>query len=99
MDDFEALNIKSIPTRENMVTNALIISASALQLVERTKLKWFLVELVFAPSILDNIRNFQVFQDDQHILKFIMCCGHFEGQEIDDILDNKPKNDELKDKD
>ena len=39
MDDFEALNIKSIPRRKNMVLDALVISASALQLVKRTKLK------------------------------------------------------------
>ena len=58
MDDFKALNIKSIPRRKNMVADALAISASALQLVERMKLKIFLVELVVAPSILDNITNF-----------------------------------------
>ena len=82
-----------------MVADALTISASALWPVKRTKLKWFSVELVVVPSILDNITNFQVFQDDQHILKFIMCSGHFRGQEIDDTLDDKPKNDELEDED
>ena len=61
MDDFEALNIKSIPRRNNVVENALAISVSALQLVERTKLKRFLVELVIVPSIPNNITNFQVF--------------------------------------
>ena len=39
MDDFEALNIKSIPRRKNVVADALAISASALQPVERTNLK------------------------------------------------------------
>ena len=38
MDDFEALNIKSIPRRKNMVADALAILASALQPVERMKL-------------------------------------------------------------
>ena len=78
-DDFEALNINSIPRRKNMVENALTISANTLQLFERTKLRILSVELVVAPSILDNIKNFQVFQDDQHILKFIMCSHHFSG--------------------
>ena len=82
-----------------MVADALTILASALQLVERMKLKTFLVELVATPSILENITNFQVFQDDQHILEFIMCSDHFEGQEIDDTLDDKPEGDELEDKD
>ena len=43
MDDLEALNIKSIPRRKNMVENALVILASALQPVERKKLKKKLV--------------------------------------------------------
>lgn len=99
MDDFEALNIKSISRKKNMVANALAISASALQPFERMKLKRFSIELVSAPCILDNITNFQVFQDDQHILKFIMCNGHFKGQEIDDAPNNKLEDDELEDED
>ena len=55
--------------------------------------------MVAALTILDNIMNFQVFQDDQHILKFIMCNVHFKGQEIDDTPDEKPKDDELEDED
>ena len=99
MDDFEALNINSIPRRKNMVVDALTISASALQLVKRMKLKRFLVELVVVSSIPNNIKNFQIFQDDQHIIKFIMCNGHFKGQEIDETLGDKPEDDELEDED
>ncbi len=99
LDDFEALNIKSIRRRKNMVVDALAISISALQPVERTKLKIFLVELVVVPSILDNITNFQVFEDDQHILQFIMCNHHFEGQEIDDTPDDRLEDDGLEDED
>ena len=51
--------------------------------------------MVTIPSIPDNITNFQIFQDDQHILKFIMCSFHFQGQEIDDTPDDKPEDDEL----
>lgn len=99
MENFEALNIRSIPRRRNMIVNALAISASALQLVERTKLKIFLVELISALSIPNNILNFQVFYDDQHILEFIMCNAIFKGQEIDDTFDDKLKDDELEDED
>ena len=99
MDDFEALNVRSISRRKNMVANALAISASALQPVERTKLKIFSFELVVVPSILDNITNFQVFQDDQHILEFIMSSGHFKGKEIDDTPNDKPENDKIEDED
>ena len=57
-DDFESLSIRSIPRRKNMVADAVAISASALQPVERTKLKNFLVELVAVPFIPDNITKF-----------------------------------------
>ena len=99
MDDFKALNIKSIPRRKNMVADALAISTSALQLVERTKLKIFLVELVVFLSVPNNIKKIQVFQNDQHILEFIMCSHHFEGQEIDNTPDEKLEDDELEDED
>ena len=99
MDEFESLNIKSIPRRKNVVADTLSISASTLQPVERKKLKRFLVKLVFLPSIPNNITNIQVFQDDQNILNFIMCSHHFQGQEIDDTPDDKPEDDELEDDD
>ena len=99
MDDFEALNIRSILRRKNMVVDALAILASALQPVKRTKLKQFSVELVVVPSILENIIKFQVFQDNQHILEFIVCNCHFKRQDIDDTPDDKPENDEFEDED
>lgn len=97
MEYFEALNIGSIPKRRNVVVDALAISTSALEPIERMKLKRFLVELVASLCIMDNITNFQVFQDDQHILELIMCNGLFKGQEIDDTLDDRPKDDEIED--
>jgi hypothetical protein len=99
MDDFKALNMRSILRRKNMVENALAISTSALQPIEQTKLKIFSIKLVAIPSIPDNIMNFQVFQDDQHILKFIMSNGHFKGQEIDNTPDDKAESDEIEDED
>ena len=58
MDEFEALNIKSIPRRKNVVADTLAILENTLQPIERMKLKIFLVELVSIPSILENITNF-----------------------------------------
>ena len=40
MEDFEALNIKSIPRRRNMVVDALEISTSALQPIKRKKISF-----------------------------------------------------------
>lgn len=41
------------------------------------------VEIKSRPSIPDNIHNWQVFEDDDGILKFIQCIDRYETQEID----------------
>ena len=92
MEDFQAFNIRSIPWKKNAIADALATSASALSTMEWTKLSRFLVELVVVPSILDNITNFQVFQDDQHILEFVLSSQMFEGQ----IIDVEPNGDKEK---
>lgn len=55
---FQAFNIRSIPQRENTISNMLATSASTLLPMEQTRLKIFYVELVVARSILGNITNF-----------------------------------------
>ena len=71
----------------------LATSTSVLLPMECTPLKRFSVELVAALSILGNITKFQVFQDDQHILEFILSSWMFEGQ----MIDEEPKEGEEKD--
>lgn len=51
MEYFEALNVKSILRRRNVVTDALVISVSALQPMERMKLKRFLEEKLWLPHL------------------------------------------------
>lgn len=47
-------------------------------------LKKFTVELLSTPAIPNNIKNFQVFDDDKQILDFLTCSGVFEAQIIDE---------------
>lgn len=72
INNFEAFNIQSVPRRIHVVVDALVVLESSLQPLEKSKLKKFFIELVAIPTILDNVTNFQVFQDDQQILEFIM---------------------------
>ena len=41
-------------------------------------------ELLFSPSVLDNITNMRVFDDDQQILECVMNDDTFKGSIIDD---------------
>ena len=46
--------------------------------------KKFSVELIYRPSILDNITNLRIFEDDKQIIKFLHSDDTFKGSMIDD---------------
>jgi len=58
------------------------------------------VELIFRPSMPDNISNWQVFEDDEKILEFLHCEKTFKSAVIDEKEHDKlmnEKEDEEKD--
>ena len=44
----------------------------------------FSIELIYKPSIPDNITNWRVFKDDEHIINFLHSEDTFKGLVIDD---------------
>ena len=46
---------------------------------------FFLVELIFRPSILDNIFNWHVFDNDVQVLNFLMDEDTFKYSAIDEV--------------
>ena len=63
---FEAFNINSIPRFQNQEVNFLANVASKL-----VPPNTFSIELIFGPSIPDNITNWRVFDDDMQVLNFL----------------------------
>jgi hypothetical protein len=53
-----------------------------LQLLSLAGLKTFIVELTPTLSVLDNVINFKVFEDRNHILKFFISSNYFSSQVI-----------------
>lgn len=52
------------------------------------------VEIKSRPAIPDNVYNWQVFADDEDILRFIQCVDDYDGQKIDcnalvEVVDNR----------
>lgn len=84
IEDFDAFGISLIPREENQIANSLVVAASTLEPMQGSKLKRFLVELISTLIVLDNVRKFQVFDDDQHILAFLASSDVFAGQIIDE---------------
>jgi hypothetical protein len=60
----------------------------------------FFVELIFGPSILENISNWRIFNDDQQIVEFVSSESTFHDTSIDDEEHTKTLEkfqDEMKD--
>jgi hypothetical protein len=65
MNQFSTFNIHSIPRLNNSEADLLANVASKLFPAEGLSPNAFSVELLFRPSVLDNITNWIVFKDDQ----------------------------------
>jgi ribonuclease HI len=71
MNKFSTFNINSIPRLNNSEADLLANVASNFFPAEGLSTNAFSVELLFRPSILDNIMNWRVSDDDQQIISFL----------------------------
>ena len=84
MNKFEAFNIRSIPHSLNFEVD--IVANTTLNICPSNDFSHdkFIVELIYRSSILDNIMNWKVFEDDEQIIKFLHSEDTFKGPIIDD---------------
>jgi hypothetical protein len=68
---FEVVSIEAVPREENYVVDALAVSASTLQPCDGPLQNLCKMEILFRPSIPDNFEHWQVFEDDDQILRFM----------------------------
>ena len=74
---FTAFNISSIPRLHNANADLLANVASRLIPSEDFSPDRFSIELIFKPSIPDNITNWRVFNDDPDIVSFLTSEGSY----------------------
>ena len=77
MEFFDALNIEAIPRDQNCAADKLAVPASTLQPLEEMLGGDCPLEINFRPSVPDNVEHWQVFKDDEQILKFINNINEF----------------------
>ena len=77
MEFFDALNIIEIPREQNSMADKLAVAASTLQLSEELMNGDEKLEINFRPSVSDNMEHWQVFRDDEQILRFIHNVQEF----------------------
>ena len=73
-------NINSIPRIQNVAADLLATSTARLVPTNNK----FSIELIFRPSIPDNVTNLRVFDDDQQIFEFLTNDETFKESVIDD---------------
>jgi hypothetical protein len=84
---FLAFNISFIPREENSMDDSLAVSTSNFRVPLPPKLKYN-VEVKYRPSILDNVKNWKVFEDDHEIKRFIETVDEFSSLHIDQDHDS-----------
>ena len=83
-NSFSAFNIKFVPRSQNFDADLLANIASRLILPECLSPQTFSIELMYRPSIPNNVTNWKVFDDDQQILDFLSVQDTFAGMAIDE---------------
>jgi hypothetical protein len=79
-----AFNISHVPRSLNYDAYLLANVASRLIPSEGIMPDTFSVELLYKPSVPDNVTNWRVFDDDQQIISFLHLEGNFKDSVIDE---------------
>jgi ribonuclease HI len=86
IDNFEAFNITTVPRMQNTLVDSLYTMASILSPLEEYEASTFAVEMIFKPSVPNNISNWKVFEGDEHIVDFLTNQDNFKDLAIDDEI-------------
>ena len=65
------------------MVDSLVVAASNFKVPIEPKASYE-IHIKYRPSFLDNIKHWQVFEDDQQVQKFLECIGEFSESQIDE---------------
>ena len=80
---FEECKFNMIPRLQNCIADYLATRATVFKFSIYPNRKYE-IEVKHRPSILDNVKNWQVFEDDKQIQNFLNLIGEFDGLTIDE---------------
>jgi hypothetical protein len=86
IENFEAFNITVIPRAKKTLVDSLATVASRISPLENYQSSWFTVELLYKPSMPNNIYNWKVFEGDEQIIKILTNQDNFRDLAIDDKM-------------
>jgi ribonuclease HI len=77
INDLDALNLSVTPREQNSKVDELAVVASTLQRLDSLIDENISVEVIFRPSVPDNLKHWQVFDDDKQVIKFLTHMHEF----------------------
>jgi len=84
--NFEDFNITIVPGTKNTLVDSLATVASILSPLEYYEASRFAIELVYKPSVPNNIYNWKLFEGDEEIVDFLTNQENFKELAIDDEI-------------
>jgi ribonuclease HI len=85
---FKRISLEAVPREKNHVVDALAVSASTLQPCEGPLHDQCKMEVLFRPSIPDNLEHWQVFEDDDQIIRFMENSKEFTDTQINFLAES-----------
>ena len=79
---FLEFNIQFMPREQNRMADSLVVAASTFRPPQSPLLRYE-IEVRYRPSIPDNIKHWQVFEDEEQMKTFLQTVGEFSNTEID----------------
>ena len=79
---FKIMSLEATPREENHMADALVVSASTLQPCEGPLHDLCKMEVLFRPSVPDNLEYWQVFEHDDQIIRFMENNKEFTDSQI-----------------
>lgn len=83
MEHFDALDLKAILRKQNSLANELAVAATTFQLSDELINDKIKMEVIFRPSVPDNLEHWQVFNDEKQVIRFLNSLDEFEDFQID----------------
>ena len=91
LEDIQEHQLIVIPREHNVIADALAVFASLSKILIHANKKYE-IQVKHRPTVPDNVKYWQVFEDDQHVNRFLTTSQEFENCVIDD--ENVAKQDE-----
>ena len=93
---FDAFNLTHIPRDQNIHADAFAVSTSSFKIPDHIDVL-YQIQVKYRPSIPNNLKHWQIFEDDEHLKSFLQVIDNFSFLQIDEdsteINENTDGND------